>query len=86
MLEQKDLEAIRGIMREEIESSESVIIKELDRVQTNLEKQVNELKRNMEELQQYYRITKLENDNTAILLRMVEELTKRIDELEKKTA
>lgn len=40
----------------------------------------------MEELNQYYRITKLENDNTTLLLKMIDELSRRVEELEKKTA
>lgn len=40
----------------------------------------------MDELNQYYRITKLENDNTALLLKMIDALPKRAEELEKKTA
>ncbi len=40
----------------------------------------------MDELNQYYRITKLEADNTALWLRLIDGLSKRVEELEKKTA
>ena len=51
-----------------------------------LESEINTVKENLEELRQYYKITKLENDNTAILLKMIEELARRVEELEKKSA
>lgn len=44
------------------------------------------VQKNLEELNQYYRITKLENDNTAMLLKMTDDLSRRIGELEKRTA
>ncbi len=86
MLEQKDLEMIRQIMKEELRDSENILLKEMERTQANLERKINEVQKNLDELKQYYRITKLENDNTALLLKMVEELSKRITELEKRTA
>lgn len=48
--------------------------------------EINTVKENLDELKQYYRITKLENDNTAILLKMIEELSRRVEALEKKFA
>lgn len=86
MLEQKDLDAIRSIFKEELASSENMILAEVDRVQENLELKMESVQKNIEELRQYYRITKLENDNTAMLLQMIAELKKRVEELEKKTA
>ena len=73
-------------VREELRKGENLILEEMDRMQTNFVKKIDELHRNLDELNQYYRITKLENDNTALLLKMVEELSRRITELEKKTA
>lgn len=46
----------------------------------------NMVEKNLNELTQYYRITKLENDNTALLLKMIDGLSRRVDELERKTA
>lgn len=101
MLEIKDLEMLRNIIKEEIGGSEdrilanvreelrkgeNLILEEMDKMQINFVKKIDELHRNLDELNQYYRITKLENDNTALLLKMVEELSRRITELEKKTA
>lgn len=82
MLEKKDIDIIRSIMKEEI----NLVLKELDRVQVSLENKISAVQKNLDELNQYYRITKLENDNTALLLKMIDELSKRVEELEKKTA
>ena len=127
MLEQKDLEAIRGILKEEIgvshgvlqqkiktandalrkelkeeiktandtlrkefqdalNNSENMILTELDRVQEHLEGKFEVLQKDMDEMKQYYRITRLEEDNTALLLRMVVDLRKDVDKLKEKTA
>lgn len=97
MLEQNDLIAIRKIMKEEItesekrtdarfEESENLILEELERTRSILEKEIAQVQKNLDEISQYYRITKLENDNTALLLKMIDELSRRIENLEKKTA
>lgn len=69
-----------------ITESENQLIGEIDRIQMYLDNRINTVKENLEELKQYYKITKLENDNTAILLKMIEELSRRVEELEKKSA
>jgi hypothetical protein len=86
MLNQQDLEAIRKIMQEELAGSENLVLEEMERTRNILEKQINAVQKNLEELVQYYRITKLENDNTALLLKMIDELSRRVEELEKRTA
>ncbi|MCH1973503.1 hypothetical protein MCI89_14235 [Muricomes sp. OA1] len=90
MLDQKDIDMIRQVVREEVDEraskTEDSLLDEIGRTQTYLEKQINEVKKNMDELSQYYRITKLESDNTALLLKMIDQLGKRVEELEKRTA
>lgn len=86
MLDQKDLAAIRAIMKEEITESENLILEEMERTRNIIEKQIDKVQSNLDEINQYYRITKLENDNTTLLLKMIDELSKRVEELEKKTA
>ena len=66
--------------------SENLILEEMERTRNILEKNINKVQKNLDELNQYYRITKLENDNTALLLKMIDELTRRVEELEKKSA
>ncbi|MBS6765585.1 MAG: hypothetical protein E7J94_02340 [Clostridium sp.] len=90
MLDQKDIDMIRQVVREEVDEraskTEDSLLDEIGRTQTYLEKQINEVKKNMDELSQYYRITKLESDNTALLLKMIDQLNRRVEELEKRTA
>ena len=45
--------------------SEKLILEEVERTRNILEKQIDKVQKNLEELSQYYRITKLENDDTA---------------------
>jgi len=90
MLDQKDLELLKTMMETVVnaraEKTETLLLDELARTQSYLEKQIQQVQDNLDELKQYYRITKLENDNTTILLKMVDDLSKRVAELEKKTA
>ena len=89
MLDQNDLQAIRAIMQEEIgesekrindkidtkiAESENLLLEEMDRVQMFLESKINTVKENLEELKQYN------------VLKMIEELARRVEELEKKSA
>lgn len=93
MLERKDLQAIRAIMNDmkeelkgELANSENLILQEVDRVQENVEKQIEQVEKNMDDLKQYYKITKLENDNTSLFLQMIVGLRKEVDELWEKIA
>ncbi len=71
---------------ERIEKSEQFVVGEIERTRSILERQIEKVQENLDELRQYYRITRLESDNTALLLRMMDDLTKRIEELERRTA
>ena len=71
---------------QKLSESENLILEEIERTRNILEIRINMVKRNLDELNQYYQITKLENDNTALLLKMIDELSRRVEELEKKTA
>ena len=69
-----------------ISQTEGFILDEIERTRNILEKQIEKVQNNIEELDQYYRITKLENDNITLILKMIDALSKRVDELEKKSA
>lgn len=58
MLEQKDLQAIAELIKE----SERTIVNELARTEDILTRRIEKIEQNLEELNQYYKITKLEND------------------------
>lgn len=82
MLEQTDLNAIAAL----ITKSESMILDKMDRFQTNLEKKKEKAEQNPGELKNYYRIIKLGNDNTALLLQIISDPEKDVEELKGKTA
>lgn len=90
MLEQKDLDVLREMLQTElsahIQKTENLLLDEIGRTQTYLEKQICDIKKNIETLEQYYRITKPENDNTTILLKSIEDMQKQLTEIEKKIA
>ncbi|TCS78492.1 hypothetical protein EDD59_11117 [Muricomes intestini] len=86
MLDEKDLQAIAELIDARAEKTEDLLLDEIGRTQSYLEKQISEVKKNIDELNQYYRITRLENDNTTLLLKMIESLQKDVEELKKKTA
>ena len=48
--------------------------------------QVEQLKRNMDELTQYYRTVKLDHENNALFLQMIQEIKKEVNELKMKIA
>lgn len=52
--------------------------------QKDLDVLKNMVEKNLNELTQYYRITRLESDNTALLLKMVDELSRKVEELERR--
>lgn len=86
MLEARDLQDIRAIIKEEILNSESLVLREIDRSKEGMEKQLDQLTKNVEDLRQYYKITQLEVDNTALLMQMILDLKKELDELRGKIA
>ncbi len=90
MLNQNDINLLKNMMESVIDDrlskTEDFILDEIGRTQTYLENKIDQVQKNIEELNQYYRITKLENDNTTLLLKIIDELTKRVEELENKIA
>lgn len=82
MLEQKDLEAIAGL----ITKSESMLLDEMERYDKKNEERNKSIAKEIEELKTIYRMTKNESDTISTLLRIIENLEKRVSELERKTA
>lgn len=100
MLDQKDLQALQNMMEQVVDTriaesekkmeqvvtqSENLILEELKRTRNILEQNINAVQKNVDELNRYYRITKLENDNTSLLLKMTNDLSKRLEEVERRT-
>ena len=71
---------------EELKCMDHAILGEVDRVHEYAASEIARLNKNIEELKQYYRIARAENSNTSLLLQQIEELTRRVEALENKTA
>lgn len=71
---------------EKLKNTENMILDELGRTKSILEDRIDRMQNNIDEMNQYYRITKLKNDNTVLILRLVDGLSKRVEALEIKTA
>lgn len=88
-VEKKVIESEQNIIQQvdkKIAESENLILKELDRLEIHLEKEVDQVQKNFDEIKQFYRINKLESDNTTLLLQMYNNLEEKIKELESKIA
>ena len=86
MLDEKDLLAIADLIDSRAKKTETLLLDEIARTQNHLEKKVELVQKNINELNQYHRISKLENENTTLLLQMIQDLKKEVDELKKKIA
>lgn len=80
MLDEKDLKAIEMI----ITKSESMILDELARTQDYLDKKIQTVQNNIDKLNTYYRVDKLENDNTTLLLQMIRDMQSEMKVLKEK--
>ena len=86
MLDEKDLLAIANLIDSRAKKTETLLLDEIARTQNHLQKKVELVQKNINELNQYHRISKLENENTTLLLQMIQDLKKEVDELKKKIA
>ncbi len=82
----KQEESILRRVDEKLLKSEGLLLDEIERTRGILEKQIAKVQQNVDEIYKYYRITKLENDNIALIIEQLEDLTRRMEELEGKTA
>ena len=90
MLDKQDLRELQTIMETVVntraEKTENLLLEELSRTQNILDKRIETVQNNLDELKQYYRIHKLEYENNALLLQMINDLKKEVDELKKQIA
>lgn len=80
------LDKMEKKFQKSIHESEKMLLDEIKFNRDAVEKLISNVQSNLEELKQYYRITKLENDNTSMLLQMITRLQDDVEELKKKTA
>ena len=82
----ENMAKMEALLDKKLTKSEGLILDELERTRNILEKHIQKIQQNVDELNQYYRITKLENSNVSLLLEMYEDLSRRVEALEAKTA
>ena len=73
-------------MNKRFVQSENLILDELDRTRNIIEGKIVNIQKNVDDLTQYYRITKLENDSSLFTLHMIDELRKDFEEFKQKIA
>ena len=88
-MEKKEMQefamVVKEVLKEDFDRLErlnSLVLDEVDRVEVNLQK----VEKNLEDIASYYRIDKLENENTTLLLGIIRDLKKRVEELENRIA
>ena len=97
MLDQKDFDAIRLIMKEEIAESErrmeaklaeseNLLLEEMDRLQTNLTNRMDKIDSRLDTMQHEVNACKLEAGTLDILLRRIDRLESQLEELRARIA
>ena len=66
-------------MEDRVVQAENLLLNELTRTQTILDKKIATVQKNVDGLLEYNRITRMEKDNTTILLQMISDLKKEVD-------
>ena len=74
---------ILEVLRKEIRASENSTLEEVDRLQEIMERPIGEVNEKIENVERYYRISRLENDNTTLVLQIVEDYGRRLEKLER---
>ncbi len=80
------LECLENKMNNRLEQSENFVLEEIDRTRDILERRIGRVEKSVDEIKQYYQAVKLENENLAMVQKQVNDLTKRVEKLEEKSA
>lgn len=89
MVDKRFAESEKKIIKEidkRIRKSESLLLLEMDRDRKFLERRIDTLAKQIEELEQHSAIVRHEENTADLLLRMIEELRKEMEELKLKIA
>ena len=70
----------------QMKNSENLVMSELAKTSDYLEKKINAVQTSVDRVEQYYRVDRLESENTATLLKLYTGLRKDVDELKEKIA
>ena len=83
----------KEILNQNFKTSENLVLQYVDDTRRILEEEIQKVQKNLDELNQYYRITRLENDNGALLMEIIKQMQDKMqkmeeefEELKKKTA
>ena len=85
----RSLKKTQGTTVEEVKDlkqNQEFIVGEIGRTQTYLEKRIDKAERKLDEVGQFYRITRLDNSTTTELVKICDDLTDRVERLERKMA
>ena len=85
----RSLKKTQGTTLEEVKDlkqNQEFIVGEIGRTQTYLEKRIDKVERKLDEVGQFYRITRLDNSTTTELVKICDDLTDRVERLERKMA
>ena len=74
---------ILEVLRKEIRASGNSTLEEVDRLQEIMERRIGEVNEKIENVERYYRISRLENDNATLVLQIVEDYGRRLEKLER---
>lgn len=69
-------------MDKKIIKSESLVLDEVERTRNILESKIEKTQKDVDELKSIYRVIKMDTENTAMLLRMYDNLDNRVEKLE----
>lgn len=67
MLEQKDVELLERMFSK----SENLILSEVERTRKILDSKIDVMQNDVDEIKQYYRIQRLQDDNNSLFLQML---------------
>ena len=86
MLDEKDLLAIADLIDSRAKKQKHYCWTKSLRLRTIWKRKWNWYRKILTSFNQYHRISKLENVNATLLLQMIQDLKKEVDELKKKIA
>ncbi len=70
----------------DLKSNQEFMLEEIGRTQSSLEKKIEKVEQKIDEIDRFYRIRKIEDGNTGMLIQMYQKLSERVEKLEVKMA
>lgn len=73
-------------IRNTAKKEENSLYDEISRVYDELDKKVEKVQAGVDEMSRYYRISRLEQENTTLILKITDDLRRRVEKLESESA